>query len=271
LRSLYVKSFVVLAVLSAVMCAQALRPSQIRNDQLIRREAAPYAIVNAASERGIIAPGVAAIIRGSGFARSSTFAVITERLPTTLAGISVRISGIPAQLYAVTPTEIFLIVPDTRLHSLQSEWLTAEHLNFLGSWQQIEISTPGGEHKLWAPLAESSPGIYLQNGYPQALFYRDGLVGVIGQNPVYGGSQVVLKGTGFTHAAQPLIVHLSSADGSQAYSLPGRTGKPDIVPWVDSCGFDLPKDLHGKVRLVVQSGDQANNQMFSNEVWFTVE
>ena len=75
--------------------------------------AAPVALVNAASYDATVAPGSIAALFGAGLSTQTTIAT-TLPLPKTLGGVTVKIGGIDAPLFFVSPNQINLQVPSGR-------------------------------------------------------------------------------------------------------------------------------------------------------------
>jgi hypothetical protein len=73
-------------------------------------QAAPVALVNAASYDRTVAPGSLAALFGSAMATQIASAS-TLPLPTTLGGVTVKMNGINAPLFFVSPNQINLQVP----------------------------------------------------------------------------------------------------------------------------------------------------------------
>jgi uncharacterized protein (TIGR03437 family) len=76
-------------------------------DSALSREIAP---ASAASYALTLAPGAIASLFGSGMA-NATLAATTQPLPTTLANVQVRVNGVVAPLFFVSPSQINFQVP----------------------------------------------------------------------------------------------------------------------------------------------------------------
>jgi uncharacterized protein (TIGR03437 family) len=74
-------------------------------------EPGPLALVNAASYDSAVAPGSIGALFGSGMTGQAAQAAATIPLPTTLAGLSVKVNGLTAPLFYASATQINLQVP----------------------------------------------------------------------------------------------------------------------------------------------------------------
>ncbi|MGH9846784.1 MAG: hypothetical protein ACREEM_49425, partial [Blastocatellia bacterium] len=96
----------------------------------VSREIAP---ASAASYKSALAPGEVAVLFGSAMA-SGTAMAPTQPLPTTLANVQVRVNGVAAPLFFVSPSQINFQVPrvttaTTAVPSLQSATALVEVVN----------------------------------------------------------------------------------------------------------------------------------------------
>ncbi len=172
------------------------------------RAAAPVALVNAASYEATVAPGSIAALFGAGMARQTAIAPSLP-LPTTLAGVTVKINGINAPLFFVSPNQINLQVPG----GVAAGSANIEVFN-TGS------TTAVGEGAV--NVAESSPGIFTidLSGKNQAValnsdFSRNGDFDKLpGSRPEVTGNVVVIYATGVGNT-NPLV-----ADGQPAPASP---------------------------------------------------
>ncbi len=221
------------------------------------REPSPLVVVNTANGRGIIAPDCAATVKGEGFIEETTFPP-QSTYPTELAGVSVKISGQLARIRGIFPNQILIIVPDlgwSELPATDGEVSGSAFVPRLSSWRDVEVTTPRGVFKTLVATANVSPGIYEQNGQAQGLArFEDGPIGIISINPVIAGSRLSLLGTGLIHARKIQVYF----DGSAAVA-DAEASKYPSFPWVEAVWFDLPKDLHGDVKFILQVDGQWSN------------
>ena len=132
------------------------------------------AVVNAASYDGkkILAPDTIAAAFGNFPTQGNqtyvgSFIPGTTMLPTTLGGVTVRVNGVDAQLFFVSPTQINLAVPGTLADNASSTIMV------------ISLATsPTTVLTGSCIVARSSPGIFTSNangqGVPAALTTFDG-------------------------------------------------------------------------------------------------
>ena len=80
--------------------------------------AAGFSVYSGASYQAVVAPSSWAVAFGSGIARSTATATLTSdgQWPTTLAGTTVQVNGVPAELYYVSPTQVNFLVPDGKVY-----------------------------------------------------------------------------------------------------------------------------------------------------------
>jgi uncharacterized protein (TIGR03437 family) len=190
---------------ASIVCALtiiAMRPSQ----PVIA--AAPVALVNAASYDTTVAPGSIAALFGSGMAAQTAIASSLP-LPTTLAGVTVKINGLNAPLFFVSPNQINLQVPS----GVNPGMANIEVFNS-GSTTAVGTGTVN--------VAEAAPGIFTidLSGKNQAValnsdFSRNGDFDKLpGSRPEVTGNSVVIYATGVGNT-NPLV-----ADGQAAPSNP---------------------------------------------------
>jgi uncharacterized protein (TIGR03437 family) len=179
-----------------------MRPSQLVS------ATAPVALVNAASYDTTVAPGSIAALFGTGMSTQTAIAS-TLPLPTTLGGVTVKINGINAPLFFVSPNQINLQVPGGVATG------TANIEVFVNG-----ASTAAGTGTV--TVAESSPGIFSidLSGKNQAValnsdLSRNGDFNKLpGSRPETTGNVVVIYATGVGNT-NPLV-----ADGQPAPSNP---------------------------------------------------
>jgi uncharacterized protein (TIGR03437 family) len=178
--------------------------------------AAPVALVNAASYEQTVAPGSIAALFGSGMATQTAIASSLP-LPTTLAGVTVKLNGLNAPLFFVSPNQINLQVPGG---------VAAGSAN-------IEVFNTGSTTAVGTGavnVAESSPGIFTidLSGRNQAValnsdFSRNGDFDKLpGARPEVTGNVVVIYATGVGNT-NPLVADGQPAPGNPLAQATGAT------------------------------------------------
>lgn len=117
------------------------RPPPATN--LIIRNAA--SLDNAAQPANAIAPDSIAVARGTNLAIAALQASANQpdSLPTQLAGTSVHVNARPAQIFAVSPTQIsFIVPPDTPFGATQITVTNADGLRTTG-FAEVMSAAPG--------------------------------------------------------------------------------------------------------------------------------
>jgi hypothetical protein len=253
---------------------------------------AQVSIQQAASGSGVVAPGCAAVIRGSGFAVEAN-QTLQYPLPTVLGGVSVRIGDAEASLYAVSPTEIRLIVPDQprkvigRRGAIKSEeWgrsaqtvllkfrKEAESLSLLQRslirWLPVEIRTMFGRQVGWVAVAPAAPGFYEQldpagRRVPQGQYVADGQAPrlLTADAVVNADTVLMLVGTGFRRAKSVQVFIFDELDGY--WVVQAAVGKVGLFDLLEQVNFAIPSDAHGKLTIVAQA-----DAMSSNAIYVTV-
>jgi uncharacterized protein (TIGR03437 family) len=194
-------------ILLTIICLFAAAISSTQTTKA-SRTAAPVALVNAASYEATVAPGSIAALFGAGIATQTAIAPSLP-LPTTLAGVTVKINGFNAPLFFVSPNQINLQVPGG---------VAAGSAN-------IEVFNAGSTTAVGTGavnVAESSPGIFTidLSGKNQAValnsdFSRNGDFDKLpGSRPEVTGNVVVIYATGVGNT-NPLV-----ADGQPAPASP---------------------------------------------------
>ncbi len=165
-----------------------------------RQQLSPVSVVHGASfTTGALAPGTIAAAFGTGFSPNLVQATAAP-LPRSLGGVSVQINAVDAPLYFVGPTQINFQVP----YGLDA-----------GDATMVVQANGLAKPPIAIRIANSSPGIFLQNGTDQ---------GVI-QNPDYGvntpsaaappGSIVVVYLTGIG----PLSSFIATGQATRTFPL----------------------------------------------------
>jgi len=143
----------------------------------------PVGVVNGASFAGWphpVAPGAVVSLFGSGLAARESISA-THPLPTTkIDDVTVTINGTPAPLYFVSPGQISLQVP----YGLKGNSVTVRVSNSRGASNEVQ-----------APLAATSPGVFLCGDFRGCVSHADGSL-VSPQNPARPGETVMIWLTG---------------------------------------------------------------------------
>lgn len=189
-----------IAVTRPIQSAHALKKSN--------RAAGPVALVNAASYDAAVAPGSIAALFGAGMATQTAIAS-TLPLPKTLGGVTVKIGGIDAPLFFVSPNQINLQVPG----GVNPGNATIQVFN-TGNATAVGDGT--------ATVADSAPGIFTLDvsGKNQAVAQNSDLSRnadfdkLPGARPEASGNVVVIYATGIGNT-NPLV-----ADGVAAPASP---------------------------------------------------
>lgn len=105
--------------------------------------------------------------------------------PTSLDGVSVSISGKPAYVYYISPTQINVQAPDVPA----------------GAASVVVTNSSGTSNAFSATVADYAPGFFLTGQYAIATHQDGTLVAPAGlygnSSPAVGGETVILWGTGF--------------------------------------------------------------------------
>jgi len=169
----------------------------------------PLALLNAASYDSTVAPGSIAALFGSGMTGQAAEAATVVPLPTTLAGLSVKINGITAPLFYASASQINLQVPS----GVAAGTATVEVFNG-GSSTPVSAGT--------VSVADAAPGVFTvdSSGRNQAaVLNADYSLNADfdrfpGSRPEVSGNYVVIYATGIGNTS-PLV-----ADGQAAPSSP---------------------------------------------------
>jgi uncharacterized protein (TIGR03437 family) len=180
------------------------------------RPTAPVALVNAASYEATVAPGSIGALFGAGMATQTAIAPSLP-LPTTLAGVTVKLNGLNAPLFFVSPNQINLQVPG----------------GVAAGTANIEVFNTGSTTAVGTGavnVAESSPGIFTidLSGKNQAValnsdFSRNGDFDQLpGSRPEVTGNVVVIYATGVGNTI-PLVADGQPAPGNPLAQAIGAT------------------------------------------------
>lgn len=197
----HVLSFAIICAVVAFVATQPALPAQASPTT-----AAPVALVNAASYEASVAPGSIAALFGVGLS-SQTISAATLPLPKTLGGVTVKIGGIDAPLFFVSPNQINLQVP-----SGVSAGSAAIQVFNSG------IAAAVGDGIV--TVADSSPGVFTLDlsGKNQAIAQNSDLSRnadfdkVPGARPEASGNVVVIYATGIGNT-NPLVADGEGAPG----------------------------------------------------------
>ncbi|MGE0884966.1 MAG: carboxypeptidase regulatory-like domain-containing protein [Blastocatellales bacterium] len=178
--------------------------------------AAPVALVNAASYDAAVAPGSIAALFGAGMATQTAIAS-TLPLPKTLGGVTVKIGGIDAPLFFVSPNQINLQVPGG-----VAPGIAAIQVFNTGNATAIGDGT--------ATVADSAPGIFTLDvsGKNQAVAQNSDLSRnadfdkLPGARPEASGNVVVIYATGIGNT-NPLVADGVAAPASPLAQAVGTT------------------------------------------------
>ncbi len=193
-----------LAMISFVVAFVAAQPAQPA--QASPTTAAPIALVNAASYEASVAPGSIAALFGAGLS-TQTLSATSVPLPKTLGGVTVKIGGIDAPLFFVSPNQINLQVPG----GVAAGTAIVQVFN-------SGIAAAVGDGTV--AVADASPGIFTLDlsGKNQAIAQNSDLSRnadfdkVPGARPEASGNVVVLYATGIGNT-NPLVADGQAAPG----------------------------------------------------------
>lgn len=199
----FAASFAIIGLVIALLAIQPAQPAQASPTT-----AAPIALVNAASYEASVAPGSIAALFGVGLS-TQTISASSVPLPTTLGGVTVKIGGIDAPLFFVSPNQINLQVP-----SGVSVGNAAIQVFNSG------VAAAVGDGTI--AVTDASPGVFTLDvsGKNQAIAQNTDLSRnadfdkVPGARPEASGNVVVIYATGIGNT-NPLV-----ADGQAASSNP---------------------------------------------------
>ena len=197
-----------------VVALAATQPTQPA--QASPTTAAPVALVNAASYEATVAPGSIAALFGVGLSTQTTIAT-TLPLPKTLGGVTVKIGGIDAPLFFVSPNQINLQVPGG---------VTAGNAAIQVFNSGVTAAVGDGT----VTVADAAPGIFTLDlsGRNQAIAQNSDLSRnadfdkVPGARPEAGGNVVVVYATGVGNT-NPLVADGQAAPFSPLANATGTT------------------------------------------------
>jgi len=171
-------------------------------------------------------------------------------LPTELAGTSVRVDGLPAPLFYVSPQQVNFLIPASAQMGVVA----------------IEITSADGTiSRSSSMLTASAPGLFTANGQghgaPVAMATSDGVSyrlvanpdGTL--NPLDPGEYLVMFGTGIRGAATETVkINLGGMDAPVLYA--GR--QPDLAG-LDQVNTQIPIGLSGMADVVLSISGRAAN------------
>jgi uncharacterized protein (TIGR03437 family) len=188
-------------------------------------------VVNAASYAPFtagVSPGEIIAIYGSNLAPSLQQAT-TVPLPLTLNGVQVKINGIPAPIYYVSPSAVSVIVPYSATYQVTGGFPIA----------QIQLTSgTATSNTVTSFINQTTPGIFTQaaNGLDPGSIYHataKGFVAVTDSNPAQPGETVVayISGMGAT------VPSVTEGTQSPSTTLANTTGDFSVnINNVEACG-----------------------------------
>ena len=207
------------------------------------------AAANAASYAATLAPESIAAVFGESLATATQVAG-TNPLPTTLAGTTARINGVPAPLFFVSRGQINLLIPpDTQPGNAILEIVSSDGTLSRGTFA----------------VSNTSPSFFTANasgsGTPAALVTPDGVsyrnVANADGSPVAlnAGEFLVLFGTGFRRAPDEMV---SLKIGGRPLEVLYAGAQGSLVG-LDQLNVKLPEGLSGLVEVAfIANGKPAN-------------
>lgn len=215
--------------------------------------ASPAKAVNAASynpDAAVTADGIASIF-GSNMA-TGTEAAQTLPLPTALAGSTLRVNGVPAQLFFVSKEQINFLIPAQTQPGIAIVEITAANGAITRSELPISTASPAiftaNQQGTEAPAGDATPD--------GKVYYRLGNADG-SANPVAIGHYLQLFGTGFRNAAFD-TVHVSIGGKEVSVLYAGK--QPDFLG-LDQLNVQVPAGLSGLVDLVLTVDDKPANKV----------
>ena len=198
----FVVSFAIICIVVALVAIQPAQPAQASPTT-----AAPIALVNAASYEASVAPGSIAALFGVALS-TQTISASSVPLPKTLGGVTVKIGGIDAPLFFVSPNQINLQVPS-------GVSVGTANIQVFNSG----IAAAVGDGTI--TVADASPGVFTLDlsGKNQAIAQNTDLSRnadfdkVPGARPEASGNVIVIYATGIGNT-NPLVVDGQAAPGS---------------------------------------------------------
>lgn len=215
----------------------------------------PASIMSAASnEPDAIASQSIAVALGTGFAIDTANAPsesVPAALPTVLAGTSVRVNGVLAPLFFVSPQQLNFLVPS----SVQPGSIVVEIAAADGTLSRANLAMP-----------LNAPGIFTVaqgSNAPVADATTDGLRYTPVSKPdgtlnlLNSGEHLILYGTGFGYAvADSLAVTIGGVNAPVLYAGPQRG-----LDGLDQLNIQIPNGLSGVVEVLVSVNGRVANKV----------
>lgn len=271
-----------------VLCAVSL----FAQSRFVPQRAASLSVTHVASGHGVVSPGCAAVLNGGQFAAEGHQA-IRWPLPIELAGVTVKVGGIEAAIYAVDVHTVRFIVPDVPRKSgltwdaiWQQQRFSPRELMALGRtfeglsttqaplirWHRVEVTSPFGNYSGWAALAPTSPGFYEQadaasgQAVPQGVYVTNRQApALITSAPIPNAdTALILTGSGFLRAKALFAFISDEADGY--WVVPIAAAKMGLFDWIENVTIPIPSDAHGRLTITAQA-----DAMWSQQVQVAVQ
>jgi len=219
----------------------------------------PGGVVNAASfsAGGAVAPGSIIAIFGNNLASGTGNATMTP-LPANLAGTSVKVNGLPAPLYYVSPTQINAQLP------YETQTGTASVVVTAGSSSSAAVTVN---------VAPAAPGIFPEGSDRSATVNTNGYLNAT-NNPAASGSVVVtyLTGQGTLDNPVPTGVAASASPLSRATAAATATiggqnapiaflGLTPTTVGLSQANIQVPNLPYGDYPLTLTIGGQKSNSV----------
>jgi len=167
-----------------------------------------------------VAPGALAAVFGSNLA-STTAGASTLPLPFELGGVSVKVNGIPAPIYFVSPGQVNIQIPFEVTGFSASIELTRRD----GNASIVSVAAPVG-------LANGAPGIFTRDGRPDGpgvITHADGSA-VTEANPAVKGETLVAYVTGLGTVDHPVVNGAAAEFGAEgAITISGAVAEGQTV------------------------------------------
>lgn len=208
------------------------------------------AAVNGASFQPMVAPGAVVSIFGRGLA-SETAVAESVPLPTVLGGVDVRVNGVPAPIYFVSPEQVNVRVPD----------------EIEGDWAAFAVSGASGESRRFTALLHATaPGIFTANGDGRGeVLLLDSRFELV-QNPA-PGDRLIVYATGLGAVAPvagpgaPVVAPVSLFVGGRP-AVVEYAGSAPGFPGVYQINFIVPDSPNGDRMQIVAGGRSSNAASF---------
>jgi len=171
----------------------------------------PTGVLNAGSGAPFtsgIAPGELLTLYGTNLAPTGLQVAPGVPLPTTLGGVQVTLSGLPAPIYYISPTQISVIVPYA----------------VTGATAQVQVNNNGTpSNTVTTFVNKTAPGVFTQDGTGLgygSVTHQDGITLVTPLSPAKIGETVIAYLTGLG-AVNPLVQDGAAGGASQTTNMIG--------------------------------------------------